>query len=366
MNHRVIFKSPVAMLIGLAIGISAVNSAFANSDSTLTVIVGAPGEDGYGEMFNEWAARWKRTAQTANVRFQQIGGDTSGKASDTNPNDESSNDFDRIEDHLAELAARPPKSAWIVLIGHGTFDGQLARFNLVGRDVTANQLAGWTKAIDCPLVIVNCAAASGPFINAISGDGRTVATATKNGSEQNFARFGDALSRAVESNQVDFDKDGQTSLLEALVEAVKETQAYYQNDGRLETEHALIDDNGDGRGTRIDWFQGVRISANKSAKTNQLDGQVARDLVLIPSESLISLTEIQQQRRDEIERQLAQLRMSRPKPIDEKYLSKIEQLLIELAEIYAAASEAKAPSAEETRRNKPSADSVPLESAPTN
>lgn len=369
MNYRGIFKSPIAVLFGLVIVFSDATFSFANGESTLTVIVGAPGEEAYGAMFDEWAARWKRTAQKANVRFQQIGGEASQSAPDQDQDVESSSDINVVEDHLAELAANPPESAWIILIGHGTFDGQLARFNLVGRDMTANQLADWTTAIDCPVVIVNCASSSGPFINAISGVGRMIVTATKNGTEQNVARFGDALSRVVEANQIDFDKDGQTSLLEAVVEAVKETQAYYQDDDRLETEHALIDDNGDGRGTRIDWFQGVRIDSAKSAKSNRIDGQVASEIVLIPNESSISLTADQRQRRDEIERRLAQLRTSRPEPIDEQYLSEIEPFMIELAKIYAAASEVietpiNGTSTEDTQQTQPSADGAPVDASP--
>jgi len=47
-------------------------------------------------------------------------------------------------------------------------------------------------------------------------------------------------------------------LLEAFLTAARRTAEFYQVDGRLATEHALLDDNGDGFGTPADWFRGVR------------------------------------------------------------------------------------------------------------
>ncbi len=44
----------------------------------------------------------------------------------------------------------------------------------------------------------------------------------------------------------DLDKDGQVSLLEAFLIASRRTLEFYKVEGRIATEHALIDDNGDG------------------------------------------------------------------------------------------------------------------------
>jgi len=84
-----------------------------------------------------------------------------------------------------------------VLIGHGTFDGRSARFNLRGNDISAEELKKWLEPIDCPIAIANCSSASGPFLKALAGQNRVVMTATKTGAEINFARFGEFLSEAV-------------------------------------------------------------------------------------------------------------------------------------------------------------------------
>ena len=44
-------------------------------------------------------------------------------------------------------------------------------------------------------------------------------------------------------------RDGRVSLLEAYRYAVTETKRYYDDQGRLQTEHAQLDDDGDKKGT---------------------------------------------------------------------------------------------------------------------
>src|SRR4029434_7395612 len=96
-----------------------------------------------------------------------------------------------------------------------------------------------------------------PFINELSASGRVVVTAARSGSEFNFARFGDYFSSAITDSKADLDKDDQTSLLEAFLAAAAGVKEFYLSDGRLVTEYALLDDNGDKRRTPADWSQGL-------------------------------------------------------------------------------------------------------------
>src|SRR5204863_7310884 len=66
------------------------------------------------------------------------------------------------------------------------------------------------------------------------------------------------LAKARCSVGVDRDRDGQIRLLEASLMASHHTAEFYKAESRLATEHALLDDNGDGLGTPADWFRGVR------------------------------------------------------------------------------------------------------------
>src|SRR4029078_12500696 len=98
-----------------------------------------------------------------------------------------------------------------------------------------------------------------------------VVTATRSSSEVNFTRFGDYFSASVNDPTADLDKDGQTSLLEAFLAASSRTQEFYKQNGRLMTEHAILDDNGDGLGIGADFFKGLR--ASRSARSGAaLDG----------------------------------------------------------------------------------------------
>ena len=136
-----------------------------------------------------------------------------------------------------------------MLIGHGTFDGKTTKFNLRGPDVTAADLARWLKPFSRPLVVVDTTSCSAPLINTLSGSNRVVVTATRSGYEENFTHFGHFLAEALSDPEADLDKDHQVSLLEAFLTAARQTAEFYKTEGRIATEHALLDDNGDGLGT---------------------------------------------------------------------------------------------------------------------
>jgi len=55
---------------------------------------------------------------------------------------------------------------------------------------------------------------------------------------------------AINNPEADLDKDGQVSLLEAFLTASRQASEFYKINGRLVTEHALLDDNGDSFGTQ--------------------------------------------------------------------------------------------------------------------
>jgi hypothetical protein len=223
---------------------------------------------------------------------------------------------------------------WLVLIGHGTFDGKTARFNLRGPDVSAAELAGWLKALARPLAIINCASCSGPFLNDLSGPDRVVITATQSGHEANFARFGEYLSAAIGDPKADLDKDEQVSLLEAYLLASSGVREFYSQEGRLATEHALLDDNGDRLGTPADWFKGVR--AVKTAKNGaRPDGLRAGQFHLVPGPREEQLPPEARQRRDQIEQELARLRERKAEFSEDDYFHQLEPLLLELSRLYA-------------------------------
>jgi hypothetical protein len=290
--------------------------------ATIIIVVGAAGEEEFGKAFMEWAALWEKAGTVAGAKLISIGLKPS----------EGSSDREKLEQALA-TEANEPGQLWLVFIGHGTFDGKEAKFNLRGPDISANDLATWLRPLRRPVAVIDTASASSPFIKALSAEGRVIITATRSGYEQNYARFGRYLAAAITDPQADLDKDGQTSLLEAFLIASRRLAEFYQVEGRLATEHALIDDNGDGLGTPADWFRGIR-AVKKAQDGAALDGVRAHQFHLLRNDSERHLPAAARAKRDELELAIAKLRASKTQVAEDEYYRDLEKLMLELAHLY--------------------------------
>jgi hypothetical protein len=238
-----------------------------------------------------------------------------------------------LKEALAKESQEGDAALWLVLIGHGTFDGRTAKFNLSGPDISAEDLAEWLEPIRRPTAVINSASSSAPFLKKLSAPGRVVITATKSGFEQNYARFGGYLAEAIADTGADLDKDGQTSLLEAFLTASHRTGEFYASAGRLATEHALLDDNGDALGTRSDWFRGIR-PVQRAQDGAELDGYRANQFHLVRSETEMKMPAGLRARRDRLELEVMALRDAKDSYPEEEYFSKLQSLLTQIARIY--------------------------------
>jgi hypothetical protein len=219
------------------------------------------------------------------------------------------------------------------LIGHGTFDGKEAKFNLRGPDFSAGELADWLKPFTRPLAVIDTSSSSAPFMGKLAAKNRVVVTSTRSGYQMNYARFGKYLSEAISDPKADLDRDGQISLLEAYLSGSHRTSEFYKTEGRLATEHALIDDNGDGIGTPADWFRGVR--ATKKARDGaEVDGARAHQFHLVRSAAEQQLPPAIRARRDRLEIEIGKLRDAKATLPEEAYYQRLEKLMLELAELY--------------------------------
>ena len=226
--------------------------------------------------------------------------------------------------------ARPGDRVFIVLVGHGATASGVARFNLPGPDLTAAEFAKLLARLNAQSVVfVNTASASGGFVAALSGKGRTIITATKTDGERNQTRFGEFFVSALATpdSDADTDKDGRVSVLEAFLWARARVVDSYNRDGQLLTEHAVLDDNGDGTGTDAPGQPGG-------------DGALARTLFLSAA-SGARLTADQGDpelralvaQRDGLETRIAALKAAKDKTDPEKYERDLEQMLIDLARV---------------------------------
>lgn len=290
----------------------------------LVVVVGAPGEEDFASGFGKAAEAWEAAGRRGGAEVQVLGAkEASGEKTD----------FSRLEQLLPKLAKEEGGPLWIVLLGHGTFDGREAKFNLRGPDLGAAVLGNWLEGAARPVVVINGSASSAPFLNKLSAPGRVIVTATKSSAEESYARFGELLAGRIDSPEADLDQDGATSLLEAFLAASSAVGEFYEQQGRIVTEEALIDDNGDGLGTPADWFRGVR--AIKLAKKGaEPDGLRAHQLHLVPSEEELRLSPEARGQRNELEAELFALRAKKEAMDESEYFKSLERLLREIGEIY--------------------------------
>jgi hypothetical protein len=219
------------------------------------------------------------------------------------------------------------------MFGHGTFDGKEAKFILSGPDLSAAELAKLIEPIQRPVILVNTSSASAPFINELSRENRIVITATKSGWEQNYTRFGKFFAKSLSGLGADIDKDGQVSALEAFLSASREVEQFYKSERRLAPEHALLDDNGDGKGTPAGFFNGVR-PAKKPEEAAAVDGFRAHQIQFIPNAAEARLSAAVRKRRNELELALEKARGRRAEMSEEEYLKIIEPTILELSRLY--------------------------------
>ena len=306
---------------------AAIPGAFAadpvDGRATVVMVAGAAGDPLYQPDIQQQAEAWQKASATAGAKFVVIGTVAAGGVAD----------HDQLQQALNAETKAGSGELWLVLAGHGTFDGKEAKLNLRGPDVSASEMADWLKPFNRPIAIIDTTSASAPFLAKLAAPGRVIVTSTRSGYEQNYARFGKYLAEALPDPKSDLDKDGQISLLEAFLSASYRTAEFYKTEGRLATEHALVDDNGDALGTPFDWFRGVR-AVKKAEDKAPLDGDRAHQFHLVRSTEEQHLTPERRSRRDALELEISQLRERKPKMSEDAYYRELETKLLALAAIY--------------------------------
>jgi hypothetical protein len=144
------------------------------------------------------------------------------------------------------------------------------------------------------------------------------------------------LSKTISDQQADLDKDGRTSLLEAFLSASKQTEDFYTGESRLATEHALIEDNGDAKGTAASWFTGWRVTGRAKDGT-QPDGAKANQLFLRTISTAENFTAEQLAERNRLELEIEALVRKKSTMTTDDYYRELESLLLKLARLNAAA-----------------------------
>lgn len=227
---------------------------------------------------------------------------------------------------IIRAAARPGDRVLLILIGHGSHAGSDSRFNLPGPDLTAAELGVMLDPLKAKQVaVVNAASASGDFVSALSARNRIVITATKSSYERNETLFPQYFVAAFATAGADTDKDERVSLLEAFTYAKREVARAYETDSRLPTEHAMLDDDGDRRG-----------SAEPDPRAG--DGAVARRFIIgartataVAAGNGADVALVK--RKEQLESQVDSLRRRKETMTADAYERELERLLVDLARV---------------------------------
>jgi hypothetical protein len=210
----------------------------------------------------------------------------------------------------------------IVLLGHGTYDGEVAKFNLVGPDLTAPDWAALLKGLPGRLVMVNTTEASFPFLERLSGPNRIVITATDTPAQKYATVFPEYFVKAMGEASTDLDKNGRTSIFEVFAATSIAVKQHYEKRGQLTTERAVFDDNGDGAG--------------RESEAPGPDGGLARLLYLdAESPAIANNPELAAlvKRRRELEAEAEALKLKKGTMPQPAWEAEYEKLMLELAKV---------------------------------
>ena len=325
---RWVFASVMAVVAVL------VSTTDAEAQEThLLVIVGLGGSEKYTDQFHQWATTLTETVTT---RHELLAENVIylGEKPDLAPDViDGSSTRENIETAIESIANRasPVDHVVVVLFGHGSFT-DTARINLPRHDLSAKEFAELLDKLGRQqLTFVNTASASGPFIEELSGRNRTVITATKTGAERNASVFGGHFVAAFADGdkEADQNKDSRVSMLEAFVYARARVVQGYEAEGLLVTEHATLDDNGDGQGTDDpDPLAGDGVDGIL-ARTLFFTSNVGREAqAAFPDDPELQVL-YQEQRK--LEAQVDELRRLRDGVDGDQYQRELETLMISLA-----------------------------------
>ena len=276
------------------------------------IINGPGGEAAYTKQFEEW------TRQLSSVLSDRYGFDAKHITVPQATAEE-------VKRTLATLKSQleADNVLFLFFIGHGSFDGKESKFNLTGPDISATEYNALLSALPSRRVVVfNMSSASGEFIKSLAAKGRIVVTATRNGQETNATRFTGFFISALQATDADTDQDGHTSVLEAFVYANRLTADFYKRAGRLASEHALFDDNGDGVG-----HEKIEAGEGLLARATYLDSLSVDEAAATAANGRLL------KERTRLEGEIEQLIARKSNMKEAEYEASLERLFIELAKV---------------------------------
>ena len=330
------------LLVALALAVSqaasapSVPSVPSVKETYLVIVAGLGGEDSYREKFHRWSADMRDGAVNRHGVSEDKVYYLAEKPELYPDQVHAKSTKENVIALFGELETKvsPGDQLYVLLIGHGSFRSEQSRFNLPGPDLTAEDFDLMLQPFsEQQIVFVNASSASGNFLPVLSAANRIVVTATKSGYERNESQFGkyfvEAYAGADGRDVADTDKNGRISVLEAFTHARVRVDGYYHEENILKTEHAVLDDNGDGEGAH---------------EPGENEGDVASTVYLLGDAALAEgFTEADVtgdpelarlvEKKHELEGRVEALRLQKDSMPENLYMSELESLLLELAQV---------------------------------
>jgi Caspase domain len=220
--------------------------------------------------------------------------------------------------------AQPQDALVVMLIGHGSFDGYDYKINLPGPDLSARELAELLDRVPASRqLVVNMTSASGGSIEFLRRPHRVLIAATKSGTEKNATVFARYWVDALRDPAADTDKNEVISALEAFQYAGKKTAAFYELQKRLATEHAVLEDTGQGDPVR-----------DPSPENGEGRLAAAFPLLRLGAEAAAASDPAKRKllaRKEELEQQIDKLKYEKAAIPSEEYKKQLTALLLDLA-----------------------------------
>ena len=300
----------------LCLCVFALDSAAAPFD---LIICGSGGQKEYQQRFSAWGERL-RTVLSEKIRHPADHIVLLTEADVMTPVS-----LQRIAATIRQLHQRltPEDDLFIYLIGHGNYRDNAAKLHIPGPDLAATELDTMLAHINARhLTLINTASSSAPFINILGTAGRSICTSTKSAEERDATWFMEYFIQALETGSADQNRDGRFTVLEVCNQASVLTQEHYATQRLIATEHALLDDNGDGLGTRL-----------PITTANQSDGALSntayiKDVHYPPNTTQQQITSY----RSAVEQVEKHIKQKQEIPRDQ-YYQRLEELLLNAARI---------------------------------
>ncbi len=292
----------VRLVVSLVIAFGA--AAPAHAELYYLIVGGLGGEAVYEEQFAKdaeaLAAVARRTTAASRVMLLQGEGATR----------------EAVVSSLDSLRtrAKAADSVIVMLVGHGSYDGENYKLNLPGPDIDGEELGKLLAALPArSQLIVNATSASGAVLEKWAAEGRTLITATRSGFERNATRFAQHFAAALAAGSADINKNGAITAQEAFDYASRAVADSFEKDGALATEHPQIAGDAAGR------FTVARLASAGPAEPAATNPAVA---------PLVA-------EREKLDAEIEALRGRRESMASDAYLAELQRLLVQLAEVQA-------------------------------